>query len=370
VASADWPVAAIRFARPTDRLPDVLRFYEEGLGLRRIDSFEGHAGYSGVMLGLPDPKVQLELTAHAEGSPGPAPTRGNLLVLYMTDRDAIAAAEARMRALGQTPGQGRESLLEVRPHVRGPGRVAGRAPLRRLVTVRPIVGITSYAEEAHWGVWDAPAALIPVAYVRAVEQAGGRALLVPPSSEAVEETLDALHGLLLSGGADIDPASYGSEPHPETDDVRPERDRAELALLEAALARDMPVLAVCRGSQVLNVALGGDLVQHLPEVVGHEGHKQLPGVFADHDVDVLPETKLHEVLGERAPVKSHHHQGYGRLGEGLREAARAEDGTVEAIEDPSRRFALGVLWHPEEGEDATLFTALVEEAKRYRAERS
>jgi putative glutamine amidotransferase len=236
--------------------------------------------------------------------------------------------------------------------------------------MRPIVGITTYAEDARWGVWDAPAALIPLAYVRAIEEAGGRALLVPPATEGLEETLDVLDGLLFSGGADLDPGSYGAEPHPETNGVRPERDRAELALLEGALARDMPVLAVCRGSQVLNVARGGDLVQHLPELVGHQGHKQVPGVFADHDVDVLPESKLREVIGERAPVKSHHHQGYGRLGEGLREAARAEDGTVEAIEDPSRRFAVGVLWHPEEGEDAALFAALVEEAKRYRETRS
>jgi putative glutamine amidotransferase len=131
----------------------------------------------------------------------------------------------------------------------------------------------------------------------------------------------------------------------------------------------MPVLAVCRGSQVLNVALGGDLVQHLPEVVGHEGHKHTPGVFADHGVEIVPGTRLSEFVGEHAPVKSHHHQGYGRLGDGLREAARADDGTVEAIEDPSRRFALGVLWHPEEGEDAALFEALVSEAKRYREER-
>jgi putative glutamine amidotransferase len=235
--------------------------------------------------------------------------------------------------------------------------------------MRPIVGITSYAEEARWGVWDAPAALIPLAYVQAVEAAGGRPLLVPPSADGVEETLDALDGLILSGGADLDPASYGADEHPETDGVRPDRDSAELALLEGALARDMPVLAVCRGSQVLNVARGGDLVQHLPEVVGHEGHKHTPGVFADHDVDVLPGTRLHELVGGHAPVKSHHHQGYGRLGEGLREAARASDGTVEAIEDSAHRFALGVLWHPEEGEDAGLFRALVEEAARYRAER-
>jgi putative glutamine amidotransferase len=236
--------------------------------------------------------------------------------------------------------------------------------------MRPIIGITSYAEDASWGVWEAPAALIPLAYVDAIEAAGGRPLIVPPCPEAVEETLDALDALLFSGGADLDPASYGAEAHPTTNDVRPERDGAELALLEAALARDMPVLAVCRGSQVLNVARGGDLVQHLPEVVGHEGHKQTPGVFADHDVEVLPDTKLHGVIGDHAPVKSHHHQGYGRLGAGLCESARADDGTVEAIEDPSRRFALGVLWHPEEGEDAALFRALVEEAARYRDERA
>jgi gamma-glutamyl-gamma-aminobutyrate hydrolase PuuD len=131
----------------------------------------------------------------------------------------------------------------------------------------------------------------------------------------------------------------------------------------------MPVLAVCRGSQVLNVALGGDLVQHLPDVVGDEKHKHTPGAYADHDVNVEPETRLGALLGDRAPVKSHHHQGLGQLGEGLRESARAEDGTLEALEDPSRRFALGVLWHPEAGEDMRLFEALVEQARGYREER-
>jgi putative glutamine amidotransferase len=235
---------------------------------------------------------------------------------------------------------------------------------------RPLIGITSYAEDdVRWGVWSQPAALIPLAYVEAVKRAGGRPLLVPPSEDGIEETLDALDGLLFSGGSDLDPDLYGAEAHPETNGVRPERDRAELALLEAALARDMPVLAVCRGSQVLNIARGGDLVQHLPEVVGDEKHKHTPGVFADHDVDLERGTRLEALLGERAPVKSHHHQGYGRIGEGLVEAARAEDGTVEALEDPSRRFALGVLWHPEAGEDFALFEALVEEASRYREER-
>jgi gamma-glutamyl-gamma-aminobutyrate hydrolase PuuD len=220
-----------------------------------------------------------------------------------------------------------------------------------------------------WGVWEVPAALIPLAYVEAVARAGGRALVVPPSADGVEETLDALDGLLFSGGSDLDPELYGAEAHPETNGVRPDRDRAEVALLEAALARDMPVLAVCRGSQVLNVARGGDLVQHLPEVVGDEKHKHTPGVFADHDVDLNDGTRLQRLLGDRAPVKSHHHQGYGRIGDGLVEAARAEDGTVEALEDPSRRFALGVLWHPEAGEDFALFEALVDEARRYREER-
>jgi putative glutamine amidotransferase len=218
-------------------------------------------------------------------------------------------------------------------------------------------------------VWDSPAALIPLAYVNAVEAAGGRALLVPPSDEGIEETLDALDGLLLSGGADVDPATYGADPHPETNGINLERDRAELTLLRAALERDMPVLAICRGSQVLNVSRGGDLVQHLPDLVGDDKHKHTPGVFADHDVALVPGTQVQEILGERAPVKSHHHQGYGRLGEGLREAAHAQDGTIEAIEDPAHRFALGVLWHPEEGEDFALFEALVEEASRYREER-
>jgi putative glutamine amidotransferase len=232
---------------------------------------------------------------------------------------------------------------------------------------RPVIGITAYAEPSvRWGVWDVPAAVIPLAYVQQVEAAGGRAVIVPPSEEGVEETLDALDGVLFSGGSDIDPSAYGQDAHPETNGTRPERDRGELALLRAALDRDLPVLAVCRGSQVLNVARGGDLVQHLPEVVGDEKHKHTPGVFADHEVEVEAGTRLGSLLGERTPVKSHHHQGFGRVGDGLVQAAWAEDGTLEAVEDPSKRFALGVLWHPEEGEDAALFRALVDEAGRYR----
>jgi gamma-glutamyl-gamma-aminobutyrate hydrolase PuuD len=233
----------------------------------------------------------------------------------------------------------------------------------------PVVGITAGAEQACWGVWEAPAVLIPRAYVEAVERAGGRALVVPPSLDAIEETLDVLDGLVLSGGSDVEPALYGSEPHPETAGTRPDRDRAELALVQAALARDLPLLAVCRGSQLLNVALGGDLVQHVPDDVGHDGHKETPGAFSTHGVDIVQGTRLHTLLGRRAEVKSHHHQGYGRLGHGLLAAARAGDGTIEALEEPGRQFALGVLWHPEEAEDGTLFRALVEEAVAYRAAR-
>jgi len=234
---------------------------------------------------------------------------------------------------------------------------------------RPVIGITTYVTPAKWSYWDVEAALVPATYVQSIERAGGRPVLVPPSEEAVEETLDALNGILFSGGSDLDPELYDQEPHDETFGVHPERDRAELHLLEAALARDMPVLAVCRGSQVLNVARGGDLVQHLPDVVGDEKHKHTPGTFADHDVTLKDGTRLATLLGDRAPVKSHHHQGFGRIGEGLRIAAHAEDGTIEAVEDPDRRFALGVLWHPEAGEDLRLFEELVRQAEDYRGSR-
>jgi putative glutamine amidotransferase len=235
---------------------------------------------------------------------------------------------------------------------------------------KPVVGITTYIEPARWGAWELEAALIPYAYVQAVERAGARALLVPPSDDGVEETLDALDGLLFSGGNDLDPETYGASAHPETNGLRPERDRGELALLEAALARDMPVLAVCRGFELLNVARGGDIVQHLPDVVGDAKHREVTGVFSEHSVRIEDDSKLGAVLGDSAaPVKSHHHQGVGTIGEGLREVAWADDGTVEGLEDPAQRFAVGVLWHPEAGEDMKLFEALVAEARAYREER-
>jgi putative glutamine amidotransferase len=237
--------------------------------------------------------------------------------------------------------------------------------------MRPLIGITTYAEPlVAWGHWTLPAALIPLAYVRAVERAGGRALLVPPSTDGVGETLEVLDGIVFSGGSDIDPETYGEEPHPETRVVRPERDEAELRLMQAALERDLPLLAICRGSQLLNVARGGDLVQHLPEIVGDHKHKVTPGLFAAHDVAIEPESQLGSVIGTAARVESHHHQGLGRVGDDLDVVAYADDGTAEAVEDGGRRFTVGVLWHPEEGGDVRLFEALVQQAREYRSERS
>lgn len=234
---------------------------------------------------------------------------------------------------------------------------------------RPIIGITSYSQPARWGAWDLHADLVPRMYVESVEQAGGRALLVPPATVGVAETLDVLDGVIFSGGVDIDPLRYGAPAHPSTDPPQPDRDEGELALLHEALERDVPLLAICRGFQLLNVARGGDLVQHLPEAVGSDFHRETPGVFSEHPVEVRGGTRLAAIIGARSDVKSSHHQAVGRIGEGLVETAWAADGTLEGLEDPSRRFALGVLWHPEANEDKALFEALVAEARAYRAQR-
>ena len=235
---------------------------------------------------------------------------------------------------------------------------------------RPLIGITSYAQPARWGAWELPAALVPLYYVESVERAGGRALVIPPSTDALDETLDVLDGVVFSGGIDIDPTTYGAERHPKTDPAQAHRDAGELALLARALERDVPTLAICRGFQLLNVLRGGDLVQHLPEAVGHEGHRETLGVFSEHAVAVKEGTRLAEILGDRhGSVQSSHHQGVGRVGDGLVETAWAEDGSLEGLEDPDKRFAVAVLWHPEMEEDKRLFEALVEEARRYRAER-
>ena len=223
---------------------------------------------------------------------------------------------------------------------------------------RPLIGITSYAQPARWGAWELPAALVPLFYVESVERAGGRALVIPPSTDAVDETLEVLDGVVFSGGIDIDPAQA-------------HRDTGELALLSRALERDVPTLAICRGFQLLNVLRGGDLVQHLPESVGHEGHREVLGTFSEHPVEVKEGTRLASILGEHHDgVQSSHHQGVGRVGDGLVETAWAADGSLEGLEDPDKRFAVAVLWHPEMEEDKRLFEALVDEARRFRGERS
>jgi putative glutamine amidotransferase len=226
---------------------------------------------------------------------------------------------------------------------------------------RPVIGICAAVERAAWGTWEVEATVSPRVYGLAVQRGGGLALLLPPDDDVAEspdELLDMLDGLVISGGSDIDPASYGALPHPETHGTRPERDRFELALAHRALERDMPVLGICRGMEMLNVALGGTLEQHIERL---DVHRHTPGAFCDHAVRLEPGSLAARAVGaERTGVKSHHHQGVDELGEGLTVTGRSEpDGLPEAIEVPDRRFALGVLWHPEEDEQSRVVGALV-----------
>jgi putative glutamine amidotransferase len=239
---------------------------------------------------------------------------------------------------------------------------------------RPIIGICAALERVRWGAWHEIVAMTPTSYVHAIQGAGGLAMLLPPDDAAAEnpdELLDRVDALMLAGGADLDPATYGARPHPDVGVTVPERDRFELGLATRALDRDIPLLAICRGMQMLNVARGGTLVQHVPDVVGHEEHRHTPGQFADHDVELEPGSlAARSAGGDRLGVKSHHHQGVDELGEGLEVTGRSTaDGLPEAIEDPDGRFVLGVLWHPEEDESSRLVAALVEEARAARARR-
>ena len=222
----------------------------------------------------------------------------------------------------------------------------------------PIVGITSYVEQARWGVWDVPAAVLPFSYVERVEAAGGRAVVLPPTAARDDAVLDRLDAIVFAGGADLDPALYGEQPHAETTGLRPERDAAEVPLMRAALDRDLPLLGVCRGMQLLAVVCGGTLVQHLPDEVGHERHRPSPGVYGMHEVRLESGSRAAAILGEQVSVPSYHHQGLDSPGS-LSVTGWADDGTAEVVEHLDRRFALGVLWHPEASEDLRLFTALV-----------
>jgi putative glutamine amidotransferase len=242
---------------------------------------------------------------------------------------------------------------------------------------RPVIGICTALERARWGLWDQEAVLLARSYVEAVQQAGAFALMLPPDEQLLEhpeEVLELIDGLVLAGGADIDPFSYGEEPHPETIDTVPERDRFEIALVRAAIERDLPVLGICRGMQLINIAYGGTLMQHLPEHFGHHEHLRVPGTFdgADHDVDLIEGSLAARAAGEtHHATKSHHHQGVDRLGQGLRiTGCSSMDGLPEAIEMPDRRFVLGVQWHPEADETSRVVGALVTEAERGRSPRS
>jgi putative glutamine amidotransferase len=226
--------------------------------------------------------------------------------------------------------------------------------------MRPIIGITSYVVPATWGVWhDLPTALIPNDYVAAVEQSGGRAVIIPPDARD-PDVLRVLDGLLLAGGPDVEPARYGAEPQPLTE-TRPDRDAGEFLLARAALTLDLPILGVCRGMQVLTVAAGGTLHQHLPDVLGHERHRPAPGVYGEHEARFEGGTMIAKLMGDDVGIHCYHHQGVDDPGT-LRVTGRAGDGLPEAVEDPDRRFVLGVQWHPEVIRDRRLFGALVEAA--------
>ena len=235
-----------------------------------------------------------------------------------------------------------------------------------------MIGICSATEIVRWRDWKVLCNISPRTYSDAVQDAGGLALVLPPddvSAESPDETLDLLDGLVLAGGSDVDPGTYGARPHPETNGTWPERDRFELALAHRALERDIPLLGICRGFQMLNVALGGTIEQHLPDAVGHERHREVSGVFSDHEVRLEPGSlAARAVGGEATGVKSHHHQGLGELGEGLVVTGRSvDDDLVEAVELPDHDYVLGVLWHPEEDQRSRVIGSLVERARSRKA---
>ncbi|MDJ0322840.1 gamma-glutamyl-gamma-aminobutyrate hydrolase family protein [Cryobacterium sp. PH31-AA6] len=241
----------------------------------------------------------------------------------------------------------------------------------------PIIGLTTYLEQSSTGVWDVPAAFLPRVYFDSVIRAGGIAVLLPPQPadpDTVARVLDTLDGLIVTGGKDVDPARYGQAAHPATDEPRPDRDAWEDELLRQAIDRGLPFLGICRGAQLLNVALGGTLHQHLPDLVGHGSYQAGGGVFNVVDVRVEPESRLHglfDALAGPHSVPVYHHQSIDTLGTGLVVTARTDDGVIQAVELPAVPFGVAVQWHPEQvAEDLRLFAGLVRAADRYRDDRN
>jgi putative glutamine amidotransferase len=234
---------------------------------------------------------------------------------------------------------------------------------------QPIIGLTTYLQQAKTGVWDVRASFLPEVYLDAVTRSGGIAVLLPPqpaTPEIVARVLDGLDGLIVTGGRDVDPARYGQAAHPATDAPAPDRDSWEDALLLGAIKRELPFLGICRGAQVLNVALGGTLIQHLPDVIGSERYNIGGDQFNQVAVEVEPGSELSELVGAGVAGKVHHHQAIDRVGKGLTVSARAEDGIIQAVELDSVPFGVAVQWHPEESpDDLRLFTGLVEAARAY-----
>jgi len=234
----------------------------------------------------------------------------------------------------------------------------------------PRIGLTTYREPATWGVWSEPADVLHASYARSVEAAGGLPVLLPPITVNIDDAaavaIEGLHGLILTGGADIDPSRYGDDRHPRSGEARTDRDGWESALVHAAVGRDLPSLGICRGMQMVAVALGGRLVQHLPEVVGDDSHCPTVGRHGRHDVNLAASSRIGNLLGSRVAVATYHHQAVDLLPDGLVPTGWAEDGTIEAFESTATGWLVGVQWHPEVADGAELFRGFVEVCRSWR----